>query len=68
MSVNFENKENPVRGIVGIPKESISTKGIRNLADFEAPISFGINMWPFGDLHHSCLPLHVHVNHKLDEN
>jgi hypothetical protein len=50
MSVSFKNKGNPFRGIVSMPKGSVSTKGIRNPADFEAPISFGINMWLFGDL------------------
>jgi hypothetical protein len=52
MFVNFENKGNRFRGIVHIAKGSVSTKGIRNLANFEATISFGVNMWLFGDLHH----------------
>ena len=47
MSVNFENKGNRFRGIVGIPKGSVFTKGIRNLADLET-----INMWLLGALHH----------------
>jgi hypothetical protein len=44
---------------VGIPKGSVSTKEIRNLANFEATISFGVNMWLFGDLHHITIQLHL---------